>query len=567
MLFRGQPQSPQGRQYVSGDSALDRLLNVPPPVRGPKLPHVIEQPRILVKEWKDDDEFLFYGNFYTTRSRLKHHTLSLGTSGSGKSLLLEISMAWALAHCKRGSGVKVIIFDPKDEFLPIAAHFAQKNHVPLYYLNISDNRAIKPQQGIAGYAWDIAQDCQGRSDYIKQALHSFLPLPEHGEPFWAKGAQSIALSAAKYLEQHNPGKWGLHDLYDCCFANIPELTALLKETSFGATIAERLVNSDATKTRDGVLLELILNMLDFQMAAAHQYYTPRERWFSIREFVKGEGIVVISQDLSARAASNPIMQAMFQMCVNVYNARAGTWDSPDTFMFLDEAPLYKKLGGITDVLTFQRSKGMSLYLTAQGIEQLMEQYGEYGAATIANNCSFKILCRTDSPTTAEWSVNLCGKKRSYEENRSYQYSAQGVSSSTSKTLVERTRFLDSDFTDIPDTNPYDGLYYFFLSPYTRGVTYKCWLSGEEIADLRPPKADIPGLIHKPARYLEMPSLKERRRQQTCTQANNAHHNQQWREEFINEHDDPGVQGVRAEILDFLDRLAEEGLDDFFNRFL
>jgi hypothetical protein len=552
----------RGYQHLQGDTSLDHMLNVPPPTRGPSLPLVIEQPHILVDTWKKD-EFLFYGGFYIPRDYHKYHTLSLGTSGSGKSLFLEISMAWALSHCKKGSGVKVVIFDTKGDFLSIAANFAHKQHVPLYYLNISDRRALKPEQGVAGYAWDIARDCEGRTDYIMEALEAFLPIPEQGDPFWTQSEQGIALGGAEYHEQKTPGKWGLHDIYDVCLAKIPELASILKHTEFGTAIAERLLEGEAEKTRDGVLTGLLFKMLQFQTAAAHQYYTPPERWFSIKEFITGEGIVVISQDLSGRKASSPIMRAMFQMFVNQYNARRGSWDYPDTFIYMDEFPFIGKLPGILDVVTFQRSKGVSLYLTCQGIEQLMQQYGEYGAETIANNCDLKILCRTNSPTTAQWSVKLMGSQRCFESQSSSQHTSHGASLGSAETLVERTRFIDSDFMDMPDTSYREGVHYFFLSPFTRGRLYRCWKSGQEIAELRPNKAHVPGFIAKSARYLRMPSQEERSKQEAAKQwAEDVVNDPQWRKDYVDV-EDPLEKAVRTEILDFVERIVRDGFKELF----
>ncbi|BAZ00499.1 transfer complex protein TrsK-like protein [Tolypothrix tenuis PCC 7101] len=545
---------PRRQQYLQGDTYLDQMLDVPPPVRGPNLPFVIQQPEILVKDW-ELNEFLYYGGFYIPRDRLKHHTLSLGTSGSGKSLLLEISMAWALSHCKKGSGVKVVLFDTKGDFLPIAAHFAQQQQVPLYYLNISDNRAIHPEGGVAGYAWDIAKDCDGRLEYLMEMMEILLPTPDQGDPFWAQGEQGIAIGSAEYYEQQQPGKWGLFDIYNACLARAPELAKILRHTEFGTAIAERLLEGNADKTRDGVLLGVLFKMLHFQTAAAHQYYTPRERWFSIKEFMQGEGIVVISQDLSAKKSSSPIMRAMFQTFVNHYNARPGSKKYPDTFVFMDEFPFIGKMPGILDVLTFQRSKGVSLYLTCQGIEQLMDQYGVYGAETIANNCSFKILCRTESPTTAEWSVKLAGTQRCFESHASTQRTAQGASMGSAEALVERTRFITSDFMDMPDTSPYDGLHYFFLSPFTRGMCYRCWKSGKDIETLRPRKAEVPGMIQKPAQYLRMPSPTKQQAPHTYQQVQQTVNNTAWREEFLNV-DDPLQYALRVETLALIEKELE-----------
>jgi hypothetical protein len=525
------------------------------------LSQVKKSPSIYLAGDSNSKELLYYGDFYIPRDKMQHHTLSLGSSGTGKSWLLKFSLATTLSYCTKGSKIKVIIIDTKGDLLPIAASSAQKNKVPLYYLNINDYRSIIPQESIAGYAWDIAKDCQGRDDLFFEALSTFFPLPERGEPFWAQTNQLLGTSKASASEKLNPHSWGLYDLYNFAFSSLSEMQQVLLETEIGQAVNERLIDSEATKTRDSVLIGFLVGMYQFSLAAAHQYYTPKERWFSIADFIRsGEGVLVIGQDLMARQASNPIIQAMFQCLVNIINMRPDRDNEPpDIFLYLDEFPYSGKLPKILDVLTFQRSKGVSAYLTAQGFEQIKAVYSADVANTLANNCDFKILFRTNSPETAEWSANLSGKVRSYEKSYSSSISASGGSVSINQNLVERPLYPSSHFINLPVANAKNGIYFHFISPYTYDCNNLIRISPEDVDYLKPPKLDIPFLIPKPAKYTKMPSLAEQAAHKAA-KASSYFNTEEWINQYLNT-DNPFINALRNEVLEFIRKNIRQSFND------
>ena len=506
-----------------------------------------------------------YGCHYIDMNDMKYHVLSLGATGTGKSLGLKSSMAHNLAYCLRGSGVKVVIFDPKGDLLPIANYFSQKNGVPLYLINIGDNRSIKPQDGVTGYAWDIGKDCGRSPSRTLEMLSILFPISDKDSPFWAQVIRLLSLAAVE-------GKvnFTLYNIYNLFFGSKESIDKVLERSEFGRIIKQRIFDSEAKETRDNILISGIATMMEFGAGAAHQYYTPRNRWLSLEDFVKGgEGILVFQQDLAARSASNPVIQAMFKTLMNQINTLPDLKDSdpPRIRFYIDEAPYLGKLSGLTEGLTFQRSKGVFFYIVAQEIEGLRNVYGKDITETIANNCDFKLLFRTNSAETAEWSVNLAGKERFYEDNQSFNQGQNGIwTQNISRQVVERNVFVSSDFLNLPAANKQNGIDFYFLSPYTsKRVKYN--LSPQEVEDFKPPKIPCP-FIPKDTKYSYMPSLEEQKKINRCSKLSGTvakvRNDSNLLENYLTNDPHPIAKAIRMEIPKIIDQQLQAAISSLLN---
>jgi Type IV secretion-system coupling protein DNA-binding domain len=492
-----------------------------------------------------------YGLHYIPLKDMKYHVLALGSTGTGKSLTLKNTLAHQLAYCTKGSGFKVVIFDAKGDLLPIANYFSHKNGVPLYQINISDNRSIQPMDGVKGYAWDICKDCEGSKGRLFEMLSILFPAPkDEKDPFWGNTLRLLSLAAVE-----NGGHWGLYDIYNLFFSPNESIDKILDRSEIGKTIKERILRSKADKTRDSILINGIASVFSFSLAAAHQYYTPKERWLSMKEFIQGgEGILVIGQDLAARSASNPITQAMFKTLVNQINTLPDIKDSdpPRISFYIEEAPFLGELSGLIEGLTFQRSKGAYFYIVAQDIEGLKKVYGQDGINSIANNCDFKFFYRTNSSETAEWCVAQGGKERFYEDSTSFNQGQNGIwTQNINRNLVEKNVFVSGDFLNLLPVNKKNGVYFYFFSPHTPKYTKYC-LSFQEINDLKP--QIIPcNFIPKKEKYTHMPSIADQqaieRYRQTSQGKDKIKSNPAYLEKYLTNH--PMSRAIRTQVLEML----------------
>ncbi|BAZ36901.1 coupling protein TraD (plasmid) [Calothrix sp. NIES-4101] len=330
-------------------------------------------------------EPICYAGKEVSRSSLDTNVLSIGSPGSGKTMLLKMTCHSTLKLCKKGSGIKVIILDTKGDLLPVANALTKANNVPLYYINQGDNRSITPSDGVTGYAWHIAKDCEGKENFIEEKLSIIFPIAK-SEPMWQQAAQLLA--SASIVDELD---WQLATIYYFFFSGTKFMREVLDKTDFGRAVKELLIDSDAEKTTAGIKINAASSIKRFKSAAAHQYHTPRDRWLSLKDFINGsEGVLVIGRDSSTPEVSNPLIQAMFKSLVDYIKMRPEVKEK-DIFVFIDELPAFDKLSGLTDMLTFERSKGVSVYMTTQSIEALQEIYGDKATDTIASTCGIKII--------------------------------------------------------------------------------------------------------------------------------------------------------------------------------
>jgi len=464
----------------------------------------------------------------------------IGASGSGKTRLLQPSIGAAIRTITHRNRNIVVLFDVKGEMLSLAKAGADAQHVPLYLFDISDRRSL---------AWDLARDADGRLDVLRELVENMTPAAgREADLFWHQGAQMVEKAGCQSLEARMPGRWGLHDLYNLCFSDLPHLIRFLGTDARNMPAVSRILKSDSEKARDGILMHLASLLEPLMLAGAHQYHTPRKRWCSIKQVVATGGVVVISQKIRAQAASRPIMRAMFRTLVNIL------LDKPDysgghAFVFLDELPfLGANLPGLEQLLTMGRSKRVHTTITVQAIDQLVQQYGSEGAGTIISDCDFITLLRTNSSASARWASQMCGEV--VKAHRSYSFS--GTSLGVQTQFQRAPDFYPEYFLRLPKPSPARGLSYVFLSPYGYGPL-ETTLSGTEVTRAQPPRAAIAPRVEKHRTELQLPfytpGLREFARRNAGTTAPG-------RAAFVAQYANPFEREVAASAYDYLQQLAQ-----------
>jgi Type IV secretion-system coupling protein DNA-binding domain len=476
-------------------------------------------------------EPISYGTFAFPREMIDTHVMGIGSPGSGKTMMLKMTLSSVLKLCRSGSGIKIVVIDTKGDLLPVAHAATEETKVPLYYINQGDSRSITPSDGVMGYAWDIAKDCQGKANYIQEKLNLIFPVAER-DPMWQQAAQLLANGSIV-----NKLDWQLATIYYFFFSGIEKMKAVLEKTDFGLFIKETIIDSNADKTRDGVIINAISSIYRFSSAAAHQFYTPKDRWLSLKDFINGsEGVLVIGRDSSNPSVSNPLIQAMLKSLIDYIKMRP-EMKQKDIFIFIDELPFLGKNEGLIEMLTFERSKGVSAYLTTQSIEALQEIYGDKATDTIASTCGIKIIGLANSPTTAEWCVRLGGKKLVLRKTPQVRRNAYGtLVTSFDSQYLERDCYTTSDFLHIPETNRVNGLHFHFFSSFTDRSNTFYRISPDDVDYLKPPEIKC-DFIPLAADKMTLPPLS--RLELGLKEAGQAIDNPEWLEKYKAENPELG----------------------------
>jgi Type IV secretion-system coupling protein DNA-binding domain len=251
------------------------------------------------------------------------HTLTIGMTGAAKTLLTNITLSSVLERITPGSDRRVVIFDTKGDVLGMLEGLG----VPYTLMNINDVRAS---------AWDIAADYQDY-DKVVELSHLLLPQRSGGEnAFFQNAARDIVSGIMMSFIYRHGRFWGLHDVFNAALSDRDTLIEILRRYPRGQDIITVYFETEAEKTFDNIRMQIASELLPLMLPAAHSQWVG-ERKFSLTEFLEREGVLVVSQDLAAREASNPLIRAMFRRLIDLLSASRDLEDGETrrTFMCSD----------------------------------------------------------------------------------------------------------------------------------------------------------------------------------------------------------------------------------------
>lgn len=438
---------------------------------------------------------IWWGGHRIPLKSIDTHFVTVGTAGSGKTLLTNITVASVLDIIKAGDeDTLCILFETKAGYLKMLEAMG----VEYELINIHDARS-------AGL-----ELCRDIRDYAQaeQIGHVLVKSnPNDANPFWIKLTRAKVAGVTKtwvYLYLTYGIEYGLDDIYNVLVKDNDLLIEFLKLYPGNEGLINNVLTTSARTTLDNSKIDTQTELQPLYMAAAHCQKAKRK--FSITKFINGElqhyqeegakpkRVLVIAQDLNAMESSRPFIQALFECIATQINALSDS-KTRQIWVFLDEARFIGKLKSLHLLAVFGRSRGARLSLTLQALEGFYEEYGRNDANEILANCGFKTALKTLSPETAKYLSSLFGQTEFYEVVYNPSYSGQGVSVSHHKQRVKREKVLDSEFLGLPYPSPEEGLTGIFMSPFTDG--FKETIPGDELNDLKPPfRNDIADLVPK-----------------------------------------------------------------------
>jgi hypothetical protein len=320
----------------------------------------------------------------------------LGSPRSGKSLLIEAMMRGLLPRSRRA-----LIYDPKRLFYPTLTAIFGSEDVALAYP--FDARAC---------VWNIAADCDTA---VRAATFARARIPDRADqngPYWTQSARALLVGVIIWLQLVKPRRWTLRDLVAA--TDREYLTQILKATEYGRYQYEQHLKIRAIRDSgrpDSVVAGLAAALEALQpVAAAHDYHMKAGRFFSVRDWISGQGprCVVFSRDREHGAALDPLNQTLFDYKAMMLLDNPVSTREPDTFVFLDELQEASELSALQELLSNGRERGVSTIVSAQSLTALAARYGTERAKAIIDLCRSQAFLRLDSVETAELASKLCG---------------------------------------------------------------------------------------------------------------------------------------------------------------
>jgi Type IV secretion-system coupling protein DNA-binding domain len=328
----------------------------------------------------------------------KFHFAITGTTRSGKSLLLSLYLRSVISQITPGSGRRLILFDPKNELHP---DLFEGVEVPVHFMLPSDRRSSR---------WDLARDYKSPAA-TKQLSEGLVP-PVSGDstPFFVEAAQALISGVITSLDITHPGRWDLGDVVHILESRTRTAKVLGRTPETRSTrekyMREKKMWAGIAATAENV-------MGDMRIVAA--LWSRARRKFSLTDFVRSEGIVVLGRDPRYAAVMDPLNQLFFTLLFGQLLAQEDS-KTPRTWLVIDELTVAagekRPLPGFKDICERGASRGVVVAVTYLSYASLKAIYGD-DADAILGMLQHRVFLVAGDSSTAEFASKLFGKTREW----------------------------------------------------------------------------------------------------------------------------------------------------------
>lgn len=450
--------------------------------------------RIAVNAEKEkpigDSGILLGGVRHATKSFTKN-TLIVGTVGSGKSVTLKLIARDALAGIGSGIDKRALLYDPSGEWPSIleAMGFPSQS---IIYTNPLDQRC-RP--------WAMSKDVK-TSTQAAALAEILIPIPPSvSDPFWLQATQICIISVVRYFNSVAPGQWTFRDL----LIAVRDQQIILKMCEDEPRLQHYVQVHGSDKTAANIMASVISNTQKYEIIAAlwHKAETVYcNQPFSLREWINGSSILVLSRSTTAEKELREVNRIMFTRTMQLLMDQPEK-SHPTTWMFLDEIGSLGKLEALLTAATELRKRGVAIVGGFQALAHVIENFNENIADTIVGQFGHIAALRLTDRKTKEWLRHVAGKVRYERWTEGVQKSySQGKTKSTTQTFGEEDNLRQGSLSDIPIFEPELGKGMKGL--YISGDR-KWWHTYEpSIVQQLPPRGDSSrNLILMPEEYQEL----------------------------------------------------------------
>ena len=396
------------------------------------------------------EDYIFWAMRNLPIREASKHFLTVGASGSGKTTVIQLFLKsiaqrfhpeWRSKKLKVGAQEKpeqLILFDAKcDTVSSLAKLGLTLENGNLFILNPYDVRSA---------VWNVAEAVA--TPVMARSFASLL-IPEEKRstaPFFSNAARELVYDVIIALNQIAGSKWTLRDLL-CAMESRDHITAVTARDPRASALAAQILGD--SQHSDGVLSTLATKLGPFEQVAALWHTNTSGITFSIEEFLKRPGVLVMGNDPVLRDSFWPLNAILLKALTHEVLRRPDTL-SPRCWFVLDEFRGMEKVDCIHELLNRGRSKGASVLLGIQSVEGIVDVYGENVANDILSQCANKMFLRAGGPKTVEWAESFFSKVRQIETTVTETTSSnQANSKSVQRALHERSLFLASYFLNLP----------------------------------------------------------------------------------------------------------------------
>ncbi len=360
---------------------------------------------------------LTVGGHPLPRSAETLHVLGVGTTGAGKSTLIQ-----EMLDGIQRRGDRCVICDPNGAYLSTFAN--------------TGDRVLNPFDARSEH-WSVFSEV--RTDYDADRLATSIVPPGHGDSAaWHHYAQVLLAELIRALVRS--GETSTEKLLHwATSAPASELATLLVGTP-----ASGLFDAGADRALASTRFVLTAHL------APHRYV--RQGDFSLREWVtSGSGNLFFTWRADMQAALAPLVAAWVDIAANAILSLPPD-PSRRIWLVLDELAALGKLASLEACLTLGRKHGLACVAGLQSTAQLDRIYGRETAIVLRScfrNLVVLAIARSDPSTADEMSRSL-GQREIARREFSGNFSAGGVGTSETVRIQQERLVLPSEITGLAD---------------------------------------------------------------------------------------------------------------------
>ncbi|MCI0415012.1 type IV secretion system DNA-binding domain-containing protein [bacterium] len=366
------------------------------------------------------------GELWMPRGTEAHHTLMIGSPGSGKTTLM-----FQFLYQLRQINAQVLLVDFKGDF--ISTFYNPETDI---IINPFDHRSA---------LYSITSE--GKNLQAAESISFSIVQEDYGSAnrFFVDAAQAVV--AETIMLAIREGKTSNSWFWKTLTSPLAGLAMQLDGTEAGAHL-----DPAGERTAHSVRSTVLNHTRIFKyMPDPHA----GEEVFSIREWVRSGrgGFCFVALKPSLRQLGKSLASLLFDQAalelLEMPDQQPGEF--PRLFLMIDEAPQLQRLPLVGNLATL-RSKGGAAVLGIQSFSQLKAIYGSDDAASLANYCGHHVIFRTKEPETQDWCSRLLGSAEVYQvtEGLTMGELNKGDRSSRNEQRREIRSVLGAQLKDLPD---------------------------------------------------------------------------------------------------------------------
>ena len=422
-------------------------------------------------------EFVNFGGVELPESDTQAHFQFVGTTGSGKTLLMRLLRQSTLCHVGVGLGYRAIVYDAKQDAMPLLSAFVDRER--LFTMNPFDARCV---------AWDIAADVTEPRVAMEMAF-TLVPEASESQPYFANASRHLTYGVMLSFMLRGLD-WTLADVLRA-LSSPDRCRRVLEQHASTVGIVEHYFQDK--RLLNDIFSTIATKMLLYEPIAG--CWAAAEVRISLRTWSREEMVLILGNSEISRFAIDNINRCMFKRASDLILSKPeGTTER--SWFDIDEVSEAGRLP-ITSLLKKGRSKGGRVAIAYQSTSGLRDPklFGQHQTDDILGQIGNRFFGRIECPETAEYAARVIGDAEILQSSKSETSSQQGRSTTKNTAPVVRRAVLPSEFMSIPPCDTSNGLTGLFTT--RSGNPAWDWIPPEELFDmLIPPAADVPDFVSR-----------------------------------------------------------------------